>query len=116
MASLTSSKEEVMSVQDLLQQEIDLLKMQYQDVLENQQDLRESYETKIPAFLDKMIVRQNTAEAHQFRKQYISMKKNLELQILNDNKKHEVISGILDVIRPGKNRESERQKYKNIQK
>ena len=74
--------------------------------------MRKCYQTKVPTFLEN--IKDDSKEKREYKKNFLQVKKNLELQILNDNKKHEVIQNIVNLILPGQNREKEKMKYRIV--
>ena len=91
-------------VEDVLKDEIKKLKAQFADILHPQGDLSSFYQTKPPSFFSTL-PNQHTPEVTTFKKNYLDIKRNLELSLLEDNRKQEAIHDILEVIAPGKNRE-----------
>ena len=102
-------------VEDVLKDEIKKLKAQFSDVLHPQADLSSYYQTKPPSFF-LTLPNQHTPEVISFKKNYLDMKRNLELSLLEDNRRQEAIHDILEVIAPGKNRERQRIKFYKLQK
>jgi len=69
----------------------------------------------VPDFFAKL-PNQDSDEFKKFQTQYLRIKRNLEIQMLKENRRHEAVQDVLSLISPGKNREVQKSKFKKIQK
>jgi hypothetical protein len=70
--------------------------MSLQDMIDF--DIRENYKTKVPEALKVNKFGAKDELFRQYKRKIINQKRNLELTILQDNKKQEITNAIVDIV------------------
>lgn len=110
-----------LGVKDYLALEEAKLKDNYEDILIERKDLSQDYQTREPECLQFLETNpifsiDDLAIEHknEFREQFLQKKKQLELEIIKDNRRQEVIDKIVDIIKVGNNREVQKKNYERV--
>ena len=61
-------------------------------------DIRQNYKTKIPDILNRNKFMVKDAVFQKYRQKLINQKRNLELELLGQNKKHDVTHAIVEIV------------------
>ena len=62
------------------------------------------YQTKVPKCI-KNLPNQDEKETKKYVKKYLNIKRNMELQMIKENKKYEILQDVLKFTEPDKSRE-----------
>ena len=96
-----------------IQDQFKKIETRYQDVLKQQVDLTEQYQTEKPSWYDKY---SSSPDHKQFLEKHLQRKKKLELDLMKDNKRYQLVQSILALIDPGQTRQYNHTRYKKLKK
>lgn len=76
----------------VLKREMERIKQEFKDVVDEQVDLSKDYLPQIPEFLRNNKYHMTDDDFEDYKSYHIKMKKNLELQVIKQGKKQEVVN------------------------